>query len=150
MYRRVLIPVDESPWSDAALAKGLELAKALGAEAKVIYVVDAGAVYRLAGGVHAEEIAEQCRRAGQVCIDRAVEQARRAGVGATTAVIEEDDRIPDAIVAESQRWPADLIVMGTHRRHGIDRFVLRSVAEAVVRTASVPVLVIPQGSTEGG
>lgn len=143
MYRRVLIPVDERPCSDAALAHSLVLAKALGAEVKIIYVVDAEAVFRLAGGVHVEEIAEQYRRDGQACIDRAAQQVQRAGVEATMAVIEGSDRTPVAIVAESQRWAADLIVMGTHRRHGIDRLIVRGVAERVVRAASVPVLLVP-------
>lgn len=50
MYRRVLIPVDDTPYSDAALSHGLELAKALGAAVRIIYIADAKAVYRLAEG----------------------------------------------------------------------------------------------------
>jgi nucleotide-binding universal stress UspA family protein len=96
-------------------------------------------------GVYAEDVAEKWRKAGQTLLDRAAEQARRAGIATAAALLEEDGRIPDVIVAESRRWPADLIVMGTHGRHGVDHLLLGSVAEGVVRLASVPVLLIRKG-----
>jgi nucleotide-binding universal stress UspA family protein len=143
MYRRILIPVDGSPCSDAALAHGLHLAKEQGAEVKLVHVLDTQALYLLYEGVYVENIAEKWRRAGQAFLDQAAEHARQVGVSsAATALIEEDGRIPDVAVAESKRWSADLIVMGTHGRHGIDHLLLGSVAEGVVRTASVPVLLI--------
>ena len=51
-------------------------------------------------------------------------------------------RICDAINDEAKRWPADLIVIGTHGRHGFNHLLLGSVAEGVIRLAAKPVLVI--------
>jgi nucleotide-binding universal stress UspA family protein len=51
-------------------------------------------------------------------------------------------RVADRIVEAAKRWEADLIVMGTHGRHGIQHLVLGSVAEAVIRSAPVPVLLV--------
>jgi nucleotide-binding universal stress UspA family protein len=48
-------------------------------------------------------------------------------------------------VAEAERWQAELIVIGTHGRTGFSRLVLGSVAEGVVRAASMPVLLIRGG-----
>ena len=51
-------------------------------------------------------------------------------------------RICDAINEEAKSWPADLIVIGTHGRHGFNHLLLGSVAEGVIRLAAKPVLVI--------
>ena len=64
------------------------------------------------------------------------------GIKTTTALLEEGGRIPDVGVAESKHWSADLIVLGTHGHHRIEHLLLGSVAEGVVRTTSVPVLLI--------
>jgi nucleotide-binding universal stress UspA family protein len=54
-------------------------------------------------------------------------------------------RIATAIVEEAARWGAELIVMGTHGRHGFEHLILGSVAEGVVRRAVTPVLLIRAG-----
>jgi nucleotide-binding universal stress UspA family protein len=142
MYRRILIPIDGSACSDAAFHHGLRLAKEQRAEIKIIFVLDTQALYAFDEGFDVEDVAEKWRQAGQTLVDRAAEQVRHAGVTTATALLEEGGRVPDVIVAESKRWPADLIVMGTHGRHGVDHLLLGSVAEGVVRLAPVPVLLI--------
>ena len=51
-------------------------------------------------------------------------------------------RVPDVVVAEAKRWPADLIVAGTHGRRGLSHLFLGSVAEGIIRISTVPVLLI--------
>jgi nucleotide-binding universal stress UspA family protein len=142
MYHRILIPIDGSACSDAALAHGLRLAKEQGAEVKIMHALDTQALYLLYEGLYVEDIAERWRREGKAFVDRAAAQARESGVSAATALLEETGRIADVIVAEAKRWSADLIVMGTHGRHGFDHLLLGSAAEGVVRTTPVPVLLI--------
>lgn len=142
MYRRILMPVDGSACSDAALAHGLQLAKEQGAEVKILHVLDTQALYLLYEGIYVEEIADRWRREGEAFVARAADQARGAGVGATTELADGGGRIPDAIVGAAKAWSADLIVMGTHGRHGFDHLLLGSAAEGVVRTTPVPVLLI--------
>jgi nucleotide-binding universal stress UspA family protein len=142
MYRRILIPIDGSTCSDAALQHGVRLANEQHAEIKVIYVLDTQALYLFDDGFYVEDVAEKWRKAGRLLLDRAAEQARQAGITTATALLEEGGRIPDVIVAEGKRWPADLIVMGTHGRHGVNHLLLGSVAEGVVRLTPVPVLLI--------
>jgi nucleotide-binding universal stress UspA family protein len=144
MYRRILIPIDGSACSDAALAHALRLAKEQGAEVRLMHVLDTQALYLLYEGLYVENIAETWRREGHAFLARAAKQAADAGVPAATALVEEGGRVPDIIVAEAGRWPADLIVMGTHGRHGLDHLLLGSAAEGVVRTTTVPVLLIRQ------
>ena len=62
---------------------------------------------------------------------------------AESAVLETDIDEPAAeILAEADRWGADLIVMGTHWRHGLAHLILGSVAEGVVQRSNVPVLLL--------
>ncbi len=68
---------------------------------------------------------------------------RQAGVGVQKRLLQADgERIANVIVEEARRWPADLIVIGTHGRSGFSRILFGSVAEGVVHTADVPVLLI--------
>ncbi len=59
-----------------------------------------------------------------------------------------DDSVAHGILAAADRVGADMIVMGTHGRTGLSRLVLGSVAEAVLRRAAVPVLVVPLAVVE--
>ena len=52
-------------------------------------------------------------------------------------------RVANAVVDQARRWRADLIVMGTHGRRGLDRMFLGSDAELVARHSPVPVLLVP-------
>ena len=87
------------------------------------------------GEVHARESAES-----------GAEVLRKAGMRATTEVTEPKDTPARAILAVAERWPADLIVMGSHGRRGFDRLVLGSVSESVALHAHCSVEVTRQPS----
>jgi len=143
MYRRVLIPLDRSDCSQSALTHGLELARDQGAEVRVIHVIDTHSLYTFES-VDVEPIEAAWHQAGKDLLDRALARAREVGVAAVSASLvgTAGRRVPSVIVAECERWSADLILMGTHGRHGIEHALLGSVAEGVVRAAPVPVLLI--------
>ena len=63
-------------------------------------------------------------------------------LGATSDYVE-CGRPSERIVELAKRWPADLIVMGSHARRGVERVLLGSVAEEVMRHAPCPVLIVP-------
>lgn len=70
-------------------------------------------------------------------------QVREAGLEAEVILPETFGlRIASIIIEEAKRWPADLIVIGSHSRRGVDRLLLGSVAESVVRLSTKPVLLI--------
>jgi len=52
------------------------------------------------------------------------------------------------VVAETTGWPADLIVLGTHGRRGLGRLMMGSDAEAILRAATIPVLLVRQPAPE--
>jgi nucleotide-binding universal stress UspA family protein len=75
--------------------------------------------------------------------------ARSAGVAAEQQLMEAPGmRLGDTVASEARQWEADLIVVGTHGRRGIGRVLLGSGAEQVIRSAPVPVLVIPGGDRQ--
>jgi nucleotide-binding universal stress UspA family protein len=75
--------------------------------------------------------------------ERADALARQVGIVVETALLEQDgQRVSRVIVDDATRWHADLVVVGTHGRHGIEHLLLGSVAEAVSRTAPGSVLLV--------
>jgi nucleotide-binding universal stress UspA family protein len=91
------------------------------------------------------EIREALRQAGKNMLAKAEAVARDAGIKAETRLIEATPpgtRIASMIAAEAKAWPADMIVIGTHGRRGVDHLLMGSVAEGVVRISPAPVLLI--------
>jgi nucleotide-binding universal stress UspA family protein len=150
MYLRILVPIDATARSDAVLRHGLRLAREQRAGLRIILVLESPWLFAYEGvpQVYADAIDQTWRRANQV-LDGAVAEARQAGIEVDAKLIEANgQRIPDLIAAEAERWPADLIVIGTHGRHGIGHLLFGSVAESVVHATSVPVLLVHASLTE--
>ena len=140
MYRRILIPVDGSTPSDAALVEALRFAHEQGARVRLVYICEP-LQYILAEGP--VDLSTEVRRQGELIISAATAKARKAAVAAEAALLETADRrVEEAIVNEARTWGADLIAMGTHGRRGFEHLVLGSVAEGVLRRATVPVLLL--------
>jgi nucleotide-binding universal stress UspA family protein len=150
MHRRILVGVDGSAASDSALTEALELARSHGAQVRIVHVVDSPYSYPdvLYGQVppDLEALRRAWREAGQKVLDQAAAMAQRAGVPTESALLESDARRLSSVIAEeAQRWGADLVVVGTHGRRGLERLILGSVAEGVARTAPVSVLLVRGG-----
>jgi universal stress protein A len=133
----LLVPVDFSEDSTAALEKAVELAKALGAKLRLLHVFHRPPeIYAPYGGM----IPEAATR----CLDLELEKVREAGVEAEGEVRE---GLPsDAIVAAAQQWGADLIVMGTRGHTGLEHVLLGSVAERTLHKAACPVMTVRAGA----
>ena len=138
MYETILHPTDGSEASMAAADHAIELAAENRAVLRFLYVVDASS---FAADDFSGVLLENLERNGRAALDDLAERAEAAGVDAVTAV--ETGTPHREILAAAEEWGADLIVMGTHGRTGLDRFLLGSVSGRVVRTTDVPVLVVP-------
>jgi nucleotide-binding universal stress UspA family protein len=141
MYRRILVAVDGGYTSSLALQEAFQLAKETKAKLHLVHVIDVNSAVE--GGLNPETFRQMARGGGNDLLNKVADLAGRAGVDADTAMLEEIRRkFSKAIAKEARRWEADLIVMGTHGRMCISRLVLGSVAEGVVHSAPVPVLLI--------
>lgn len=146
-YRKILVAVDGSTASAKGLREALRLAKAEGARLFILHVVDEypafAALDGMMAGAPGADLVPALREGGKRVLARAKTIAEKAGVPAK-ATLREMLSGPAAypIVREAKKLGADLIVLGTHGRRGVRRLVLGSDAEQVVRTASVPVLLV--------
>jgi len=145
MFKRILVTVDGSHTAELALQKAIMLAKELGAQLRIVHVVDVININLYAEIPNPSEVSDAMIRIGQEILRKAEAVAREAGIQAETKLIEIDSlgqRIPEAIANNAEAWPAELIVIGTHGRRGLSHLFLGSVAEGVVRVATKPVLLI--------
>jgi nucleotide-binding universal stress UspA family protein len=146
MYSRILVPIDGSDVSDAGAADALKLAAGLGATVRFFNVIDLTHLARSGEGltVYAGQLTDVARTESAKLLDDARERASAAGVKVETGSAEiMTGRPGDEIVQEAVRSKAELVVMGTHGRRGLQRAMLGSDADTVVRHASCPVLLVP-------
>jgi nucleotide-binding universal stress UspA family protein len=148
-YKRILVPVDGSPTSNVGLAEAVKLARSVGAAVRLLHVINEFALFSTPeAGINLPEIIEAMKRAGEKLLDKAMKTATAQQVQAQAVLVESaGERVADIIEAKARRYRADLIVMGTQGRRGIARIVMGSDAEHVVQQATMPVLLVPPGSS---
>ncbi len=144
MYERILVPVDGSATSNLGLAEAIKLGKLTGAQLLLLHAVDFAAVSVTPEASAAmPQLFDAMRDAGKELLERARAAAEAAGVRVETALVDTlQGRVSDLIVDQAKSWRADLIVIGTHGRRGVSRVLMGSDAEQVVRSATVPVLLV--------
>lgn len=145
--RNILIPIDFSECSMRALAMGADLARSLGAGAVALHVVhhpaDYGPLERSLFGREApkHDYARNARKVAQQELDEFVE--RQPNEVRSTVQFRLEEGIPyDAILETAGREAFDLIVIGSHGRAGVQRLLMGSASERVLRHADCPVLVV--------
>jgi nucleotide-binding universal stress UspA family protein len=138
MYDQVLLPTDGIEGSGCAIDLAVDTAVRHDAALEVLYVIDTHSqATRISPGM----VREQWGPYGRDAIGRAVERVEAVGVEAGETIVE-DDSPARAILAYADEQDCDLIVMGTHGRTGLDRALLGSMTERVVRLAPIPVLTV--------
>lgn len=144
IYQRILVPIDGSTTSERALQESIRLTDDK-TRLRLVYVLEEVFPLDAEGYAFIDYAAlhEAVRLTGERTLAQAADKVRQAGKAAETALLEANgERIATVIKDESRQWQADLIVIGTHGRSGLSRLLLGSVAEGVVRGASVPVLLV--------
>lgn len=143
MYKRILVPIDGSSTSDRALLETIKLIDDQPAQVRLLHVVDDLHFLNAEGYVDYAELRDLTRKIGERALNKAEEVMRQADITVDTSLLDANgERIASVIDAEATSWGADLIVIGTHGRSGFNHLLFGSVAEGVVRGASVPVLLV--------
>jgi nucleotide-binding universal stress UspA family protein len=130
MFRRILVPVDGTAGSEQAVACACGLAKALDAEVLVCHVIGEAAGTRASG--QAPDAAQYVTKIAQRFRDEGVPARTQVRRGAPALEIK----------AAAVEWNVDLIVMATRSRRRLEKLMLGSVADAVVRESHLPVLLV--------
>lgn len=138
MYDDILIPTDGSDAVEIAIEHGFELAEKYDASVHALYVVDeteSGAA--IVGSEAGSGTRTRSESAGRDALDELTEEGDRRAVSVSTVMVE---GMPHKLIAEyAADNDIDVIVMGTHGRSGLSRFLSGSVTERVIRMTDVPV-----------
>lgn len=141
MSQRILLPVDEPDQSQAALDYVLK--EYPDATITVLHVIDPREL-RTYGGVEGwidlNQVSEQRRAHAKRLVENTQQRAADHGGPIETGVV--IGKASDTVVEYATDHDIDHIVMGSHRRSGITRLLLGSVAEKVVRKSAIPVTVV--------
>lgn len=140
MYDKILLPTDGSKGSEAAVEHAIDLARKYDAELNILYVAD----------IRVDSTSDlwtnmlgELEKIGDKAVSEIAADAEEKGVKTVTEVRK---GVPyKEINAYTDENDIDLVVMSTHGRTGIDRVLLGSVTEKVVRTSKVPVMTVGRG-----
>jgi nucleotide-binding universal stress UspA family protein len=133
VYRVILVPVDSSACSARAAKQALDLSRLLGSRVTLAHILP-------------DERPDNARHEAQGLLEHLAIGARFAP---RLRVAEARGRtIPEAIVDLANDEGADLILIGTNGREGLQRLVLGSVAQSVAARAQVPVQIVPAPALE--
>lgn len=142
MHKRIMVPLDGSDTSRQALDVAIAMARINGGELNLVHLMsESGSRPPLEQGTTSAS-AEAARERACNLLDDSLALAAAQGVTATRLLVERHAPLGEAIASEATRWNADLIVVGTHGRRGIQRFLMGSGAEQVLRAAPTHVLVV--------
>jgi nucleotide-binding universal stress UspA family protein len=139
---KILLAFDDSKYSQAALQSVLQKAHPAETKVCVLYVLEPirEARTRSSHRVHAEMM-EQQREDATEMVQRAAESLKAVGFKTCSCVLQRGN--PKAVILdEAKKWGADLIVLGSHGRTGLDRILLGSVSKAVARHAACSVEIV--------
>lgn len=158
MYQHIMVAVDGSPTSNLALLEAAKLAPAM-ATLRLVCVVEnpmwampleAGANYNL------DLLHTSLLKSAKDILERAKVLLKHKGIDAHSHLLDlaelPSNSIASALLAEAEAWPADVIVIGTHGRRGLNRLLMGSVAETLIRSSNMPVLLVraPGSKSEAG
>ena len=145
MFKKVMVPLDGSELAEQALAPACRIAEKFGGELLLVRVVTAEhslptLAYRAA---RPDGSATQLPRADVDEAEAYLTNLKVPAMGVPVRTLVLSGAPPELIIATAAESGVDLIVMSTHGRAGLMRLLYGSVAEAVLRGASVPVLLMP-------
>jgi nucleotide-binding universal stress UspA family protein len=142
MFKHIIVPIDGSDFSLQAVDLAASLAKEQMAACTVCTVVDIVPAAALAAATPdlVNAWLKTLEDQAEAAVNAAANRMRAAGVEANAEVVK--GFAPDLILQVAREHHGDLIVMGSHGRSGLRRLFLGSVAESVLRTSPVPVLIV--------
>lgn len=149
VFSRILVGVDDSDASKAALTYATRLACEHGGELLIIHSVNwLPLVAQMASSgafVDTTPVVDDLKAEGEALLDRAFDAAQRGGAYAQRRALEGEPA--KNILEQAAEAKCSVIVMGTHGRQGLERLFVGSTTEAVLRGSAIPVLTVRPGMT---
>lgn len=142
-YQHILVPIDGSETAFLAVDQAVQFAKAFGSKITVIdvlmldpYIADE---YIRTGKTN--DLIERARTYLLKNLEQAKQKFEAAGIAVETKLLE-GESVKEQIIKGAEDLHADLIVMGSHGRSGLKKFILGSVAQGVLNETTLPVLIV--------
>jgi nucleotide-binding universal stress UspA family protein len=145
MFEKILVATDGSEHGYRAAKAALELGKISGGKVTAIYVADTNRTSHLPDDMLLFSIRELLLKEGKEALKQVETLAKDMGVAFESVVTEGNPG--SEIISYAQSAGMDIIILGAVGRTGLDKFLLGSVAEKVVRSSKIPVLTIPRERT---
>lgn len=143
-FRNLLIPTTGRRQTDSVIELGVDLATAYSATFHALSVVD---TMSLGIDVYSEQHVAELEEQATAAVEHATGMAEDASVSSIQGSVMEGVSVSKEILRYIEAHDIDLVVVGTHGRSGVDRYLLGSVSEKIVRSSPVPVLVVPLEKT---
>ncbi|NGM70580.1 universal stress protein [Natronolimnobius sp. AArcel1] len=145
MYNTILVPTDGSPGVEPAIDNALELAQRYDASVHAISVIDSAELMELdylGDRTAFEQTIEPLEDAAKDAVQTVEARARAEDADLEVVTVVRQGTPFETILEYADHVDADLIVMGTHGRRGLSRYLLGSTTERIVRASPVPVLTV--------
>lgn len=148
MYKKILLPTDGSDYANKAAEHAIWIASLSGAELVVLNVIETSSLVGLPAEDLIVRIKEMLKEEGRKSLEKISQIYRESKIegecqmDVKLTMMTEEGSPSDIIIKKTKEEDVDLVVMGTSGKHGLDRFLLGSVTENVVRSAPCPVLVV--------
>ena len=139
-YRNIVIATDGSENNKKAISYGIGIARLSGATVHTLYVVDTSTFSSIPMDGGWEEMYEVLRKEGERAVSKVKKLGEASGVNVRDTVLE--GHPSSEIITFAENNNVDLIVVGTLGKTGLDRFLMGSVAEKVMRSSKIPVLIV--------
>ena len=143
MFKHILVPVDGSETSLSAVDKAIGLAKAFDSEVTAIYVIDpypfSGVGADFAYGQ--DQYLGAAKAEANAAVEAVAQRLTAAGLKADTRIVEAH-AVWRGIADAAEAVGADLVVMGSHGRRGLEKLVLGSVTQSVLTQTQLATLVV--------
>ncbi|MBD8008076.1 MULTISPECIES: universal stress protein [Acinetobacter] len=142
-FEHILVPIDGSETSYAAVDKAVEIAKAFNSKVTVVQVLalDPYIAAEYISAAQTNDLIERARTSILKTLDEAKAKFSASGIEVDTQLLE-GQVIHSEILAAAKDLNADLIVIGSHGRTGFKKLFLGSVAQSILGQADIPVMVI--------
>jgi nucleotide-binding universal stress UspA family protein len=151
LYKKIIVAIDGSESSDLALMQAIYLAKILQANLHILHVANEFISKDFFFARNFIQYQDAIRNHGKETLETAKQCCQENSLSAEVELIEinqKSESVSGKIIEMINSLQADLLVIGTHGRSGINRFLLGSVAEETVRRAPVPVLLVRANDVE--
>ena len=146
MFQSIVVAHDGTDCSDRAFDYAIALAKVSGAKLTVCHATDISSALSVVSvpGANPGPLCDALYKEAHSIAQHVNDYAAKAGV---SVVFHDLGRSPaQGIIDAAESAGADLVVVGTHSRHGLENFLAPSVSQHVARDIQVPLLIVPTGS----